>query len=155
MTTPEKLRVVYDCNVLLVAAAKEKSKEQVMPAKDIYHNAVRQALINDGWTITDDPYKIEWRKKKVYVDLGAERLLTAEKAGEKIEDALGQFELYQILLEETEPARRLYLAIHEIAFDAVFKDKDSIGHLLVEKKRIQLIVFDPQREEILQWITEF
>lgn len=35
------------------------------------------------------------------------------------------------------------------------KDKDSIGHLLVEKKRIQLIVFDPQREEILQLITEF
>jgi len=142
-----------------------------MPAKDIYHNAVRQALINDGWTITADPYKIEWRKKRVYVDLGAERLLTAEKAGEKIavevksfvgkadvadlEDALGQFDLYQVLLEETEPARKLYLAVHEIAFDAVFKDKDSIGHLLVEKKRIQLIVFDPQREEILQWITEF
>lgn len=55
-----------------------------MPAKDIYHNAVRQALINDGWTITADPYKIEWRKKRVYVDLGAERLLTAERLAKRL-----------------------------------------------------------------------
>jgi hypothetical protein len=30
-----------------------------MPAKDFFHNAVRTALIKDGWTITDDPLKIE------------------------------------------------------------------------------------------------
>jgi len=44
-----------------------------------------------------------------------------------LEDALGQFDLYQILLEETEPARKLYLAVHEIAFDAVFKDRIVLG----------------------------
>ncbi len=27
-----------------------------MPAKDIYHNEVKNALIKDGWTITDDPF---------------------------------------------------------------------------------------------------
>ncbi|MFN9868505.1 MAG: element excision factor XisH family protein, partial [Pseudanabaena sp.] len=26
-----------------------------MPAKDIYHDNVCNALIKDGWTITDDP----------------------------------------------------------------------------------------------------
>jgi hypothetical protein len=26
-----------------------------MPAKDTYHNAVENALIKDGWTITHDP----------------------------------------------------------------------------------------------------
>lgn len=25
-------------------------------AKDIYHEAVREALIKDGWTITHDPF---------------------------------------------------------------------------------------------------
>ena len=25
-------------------------------AKDIYHEIVKQALIKDGWTITNDPY---------------------------------------------------------------------------------------------------
>ena len=26
-----------------------------MPAKDLYHEAVKNALIKDGWTITADP----------------------------------------------------------------------------------------------------
>jgi hypothetical protein len=26
-----------------------------MPAPDFIHDAVKQALIKDGWTITDDP----------------------------------------------------------------------------------------------------
>jgi hypothetical protein len=29
-----------------------------MPAKDIYHETVKNALIKDGWTITDDPLKL-------------------------------------------------------------------------------------------------
>ena len=28
-------------------------------AKDLYHYAVKEALINDGWVITNDPYIIE------------------------------------------------------------------------------------------------
>ncbi|MFN8569082.1 MAG: element excision factor XisH family protein [Kouleothrix sp.] len=44
-----------------------------MPARDIYHNAVKAALIADGWTITHDPYRIEYGGKDAYVDLGAER----------------------------------------------------------------------------------
>jgi hypothetical protein len=31
-----------------------------MPAKDIYHNTVKNALIKKGWIITDDPYKIQY-----------------------------------------------------------------------------------------------
>ncbi|MFN7462557.1 MAG: element excision factor XisH family protein, partial [Pseudanabaena sp.] len=27
-----------------------------MPAKDVYHDAVKNALIKDGWVITADPY---------------------------------------------------------------------------------------------------
>jgi len=44
-----------------------------MPARDIYHNAVKSALIDDGWSITHDPYRIEYGGKDAYVDLGAER----------------------------------------------------------------------------------
>ncbi|MBI1765228.1 MAG: hypothetical protein HYR56_27765 [Acidobacteria bacterium] len=33
-----------------------------MPRLDTIHEAVKQALINDGWTITDDPYIIEYKK---------------------------------------------------------------------------------------------
>ena len=53
-----------------------------MPAHDLYHDAVKNALIKDGWTITHDPFRMEWGKRDMYVDLGAERLLAAERAGD-------------------------------------------------------------------------
>ena len=56
-----------------------------MPAKDIFHDCVKHALIKDGWTITHDPLRIRVaRGKNLFVDLGAERLLAAEKGTEKI-----------------------------------------------------------------------
>ena len=55
-----------------------------MPAKDIYHNVVINALIKDGWTITDDPFILRWGSKDLYIDLGAEQLLAVEKNGDKI-----------------------------------------------------------------------
>src|SRR6266516_5565524 len=104
-----------------------------MPAKDTYHDAVRSALVKDGWTITDDPFRLVWGERDFYVDLGAERVVAAEKAGKQIavelksflsasqihdlELALGQFLLYRSILEEQEPDRVLFLAIPEEAAD--------------------------------------
>lgn len=82
-----------------------------MPARDIYHSTVRTALIKDGWTVTHDPFRIRLsRGRNLFVDLGAEQMLAAERETEKIaveiksftrpsemkdlEDALGQFVLY-------------------------------------------------------------
>lgn len=53
-------------------------------AKDIYHSTVKIALEKDGWTITDDPLTLAIGERSVYVDLGAEKLLTAEKEDRKI-----------------------------------------------------------------------
>jgi hypothetical protein len=54
-----------------------------VPAKNIYHNAVVQALVADGWTITDDPLRLEYGDRNMYVDLGAELgTLGAKKPGE-------------------------------------------------------------------------
>ena len=41
-------------------------------AKDIYHNLVKQALENDGWTITHDPFylSVGIGRRKVATDLG-------------------------------------------------------------------------------------
>ena len=55
-----------------------------MPAKDFIHNTVKNALIKDGWTITNDPYTIRYEDDSVYADLGAERPFAAERAGQKI-----------------------------------------------------------------------
>ena len=56
-----------------------------MPARDIYHEAVKNALVKDGWTITHDPLRLRLRRgRNLFVDLGAERLLAAERGTEKI-----------------------------------------------------------------------
>ncbi len=55
-----------------------------MPAKDIFHNAVKNALIKEGWTITDNPLYLEYGEVDLYVDLGAEKLIATEKYHQKI-----------------------------------------------------------------------
>jgi hypothetical protein len=55
-----------------------------MPAKDIYHNIVIESLKKDGWLITDDPFKVKCGTKDLYIDLGAEKLIAAEKGQQKI-----------------------------------------------------------------------
>ncbi len=136
-----------------------------MPAKDTYYDAVRNALVKDGWTITDDPFRLVWGERDFYVDLGAERVLAAEKAGQRIavdvksflsaspmhdlELALGQFLLYRSILEEQEPERALFLAVPDEPAEIL---AEPVGQLLIAKRLIRAVVFDPQKEEIRRWI---
>ncbi|BAZ16226.1 fdxN element excision controlling factor protein XisH [Calothrix sp. NIES-4071] len=56
-----------------------------MSAKDKFHETVKNALQKDGWTITDDPLKIRvTATSKLYIDLGAEKIIAANRNGEKI-----------------------------------------------------------------------
>ena len=45
-----------------------------MPAPDIYHHVVKNALIQDGWTITHDLYTPTFGQRNVFVDLGQDAL---------------------------------------------------------------------------------
>jgi XisH protein len=139
-----------------------------MPAKDIYHDVVKRALLKDGWTITHDPLRLIWGPQYMYVDLGAERLLAAQKTGQKIaveiksftgasavtdlERAIGQFVIYRSVLEEQEPDRVLYLAVPQNILSDVFED--PLGRLLVKKHLAQVVGFDPAMEVIVQWIPK-
>lgn len=136
-----------------------------MPAKDIYHDAVKNALIKDNWTITHDPLHLRWGNDLLFVDLGAERLLRATKKDRKIavevksfsspsniaslENALGQYILYQNIIEELEPDRMLYLAVHDEIFSTVFEE--SLGQMLIRKNHLKLIVFNRTEEVIVKW----
>lgn len=137
-----------------------------MPAKDLYHNVVKAALEKDGWAITHDPLRLQWGSRDLYVDLGAEELLAAEKGLRKIaveiksfvsaspvtdlENALGQYILYYDILARLESDRSFYLAIRQAVFLDLFEE--PIGKLLLENNRMSLIVFDPQREVIVKWL---
>ncbi|NES21535.1 MAG: fatty-acid synthase [Symploca sp. SIO3E6] len=138
-----------------------------MPALDIYHDAVKNALVKDGWTISHDPFHLRWGKKDMYVDLGAWQLLTAEREESKIaveiksfvgtsemEDlkyAVGQFILYRAVMRQTDPDRTLYLAVRKITFDSLFEE--PVGQLLIADENLNIVVFEAQSEVIVKWIT--
>jgi XisH protein len=140
-----------------------------MPTRDIYHTPIRNALAKDGWTITHDPYRIKLRRgKNLFIDLGAERLIAAQRSGQTIaveiksfrsasdmkdlEEALGQFTLYRQLLKRYDPGRTLYLAVPDNVRRSVFEEE--AGQILIEDGFLQVISVDIDREVIVSWIPE-
>jgi XisH protein len=136
-----------------------------MSAKDLFHDAVRHALEKDKWIITSDPLFLRFGGVDMYIDLGAELLLSAERDREKIaveiksfigasattefSTALGQFLKYQLALEEEQPDRLLYLAIPLDAYRSFFTLE--LPRRLIERYKVRLIVYDPAAEVIVQW----
>ena len=139
-----------------------------MPVRNLYHNAVVRALEADGWTITHDPLTISYGGKDLFVDLGAERAaIAAEKGGERIaveiqsflspspirdlEEAVGQYNIYRAVLEETEPARTVYLAVPQRVHATLLSD--PFGQLIIRRLNLRLLVFDEQQAKVVQWIS--
>jgi len=138
-----------------------------MSAKDVYHDAVKNALTRDGWQITHDPYTITVARKDVFIDLGAERPLAAEKEGREIavevksfrgpsdlrdfEFALGQYLFYRSLITRYDPGRELFLAVSEITYVNTFRE--PIVQPSLEDFKVPIIVFRPSEERIVRWIS--
>ncbi|OCR00914.1 fatty-acid oxidation protein subunit alpha [Oscillatoriales cyanobacterium USR001] len=136
-----------------------------MPAKDIFHGAVRSALEKDSWKITHDPLSITVDGIEFYIDLAAERLLAAEKEGQKIaveiksfvgksevsefHTALGQSLNYRSALRKKQPDRLLYLAVPSEVYREFFMIQ-FIQEVIAEH-RLKLLVFEPSQQEIVLW----
>lgn len=136
-----------------------------MPAKDIFHEAVKQALEKEGWIITHDPYTLKIEDEYLYVDLGAERMIAAQRGSEKIavevksfvkksllsafHELVGQFINYQTALQSQEQEKTLFVAVPEDAYKSLFQ-KSFVQHV-VRNNHIKLIIFEPDEKIILQW----
>jgi hypothetical protein len=136
-----------------------------MSAKDIFHEAVKHALQKDAWQITHDPLFLRFGGLDMYIDLGAEKILAAEREEEKIavevksfvspsattefSTALGQFLKYQLALEEEQPQRLLYLAVPFDTYRSFFTLE--LPSLLIQRYQVRLIIFDPEEEIIVKW----
>jgi hypothetical protein len=136
-------------------------------AKDIFHYHVRQVLENDGWVITHDPFRVEYEGDEYEMDLGAERLIAAEKGPEKIvveiksflktsivyqfHDALGQYMNYLVglqLAKETE--RRLFLALSHRVY--IRLTESPLLMASVQAYKVNILVFDANKPEVVSWI---
>jgi Holliday junction resolvase-like predicted endonuclease len=138
-----------------------------MPAKDMYHDAVKTALIKDGWNILADPYRIQYKDIDLYADLAAEQPIAVERKGQKIvveiksfvgrslmtdfHLALGQYKVYQVLLQETAPEYDLYLAIDDITYNNFFK-REGI-EFLVRSSQIKFFAVNIDKQEVVQWLS--
>jgi len=137
-----------------------------MSAKDRFHDIVKKALIRDGWQITDDPLFLRVGGIDSFIDLGADNLLAAEMNGSKIAIeiksfintsaitdfhlAIGQFINYRTALKLKEPDRKLFLAMPEIAYDALFQKE--FPQIIVDEYQIKLLIYDIENEVIAKWI---
>ncbi len=137
-----------------------------MPALDQLHDVVRRALVRDGWTITHDPMTLRAGGRSLYVDLGAEQIIAAEKGVHRIaveiktfggpsliadlQQAVGQFAMYEDVLATIEPGRDLYLAIPSEVLDIV--QRDEIGQLMLRRRIPRVLGFSPLTEEVTRWI---
>ena len=137
-----------------------------MSRRDLFHDAVVHALEHDGWTVTDDPYYLEYGEQKLQIDLGAEMPIAAERGGRKIAveiksfagkipmvdfyAAIGQFVTYRNALRRQEGERALYLAAPVEAFETLFDPAHCRD--LREELQIPLLVYDPESEVITKWI---
>ena len=138
-----------------------------MGAKDIYHDAVKNALIKDGWTITADPYPIKYEEVKLFADLAGEKTFSATRGEQQIvievksfnspspmrefETALGQYLIYQTFLSITHPEYDVYLAISNKIYGKFFTQ--IAIQLILQKYHVNLVIVDTTIEEIIQWIN--
>jgi hypothetical protein len=138
-----------------------------MPAKDIYHEAVKNALIKDGWIITADPYTIKYQEIQLFADLLVDKTVKAQKDHQQIlveiksflsrspmrefETALGQYIIYRTFLKAILPETRIYLAISRGIYQSFFRQKAI--QLILEETQLRLVIININKEEIIQWIN--
>lgn len=136
-----------------------------MPAKDLYHESVVIALKREGWKITDDPLVLKSGGVRLMIDLGAERVIGAEKGGEKIaveiksfvafsilqafHEAIGQYRNYESVLRKEDAGRMLYLAVSSQIYE-VFTQTPFFSERL-EEEQVKLIVFSTETNVITAW----
>ena len=135
-------------------------------ASDKFHQEVRNALENEGWKITDDPLYLKVGRIPIHIDLGAEKLIGAEKAGEKIavevktfgipsfitalHEAVGKYIVYREALKQIQSDRVLYLAMPVDVYDEF--GSEPIVNAVFSDYDFKILLYEPSAQIISSWI---
>lgn len=136
-----------------------------MPAKDAFHTIVKTALQKDKWQITHDPYPLQAGSFNLAIDLGAQKVIAAQRGEHKIAveiksflgpskisefyGALGLSLAYRSALQVQESDRRLYLAVPNNVYEEFFTT--SFIQSLIEQHQLYLLIYDIDQEVIKRW----
>lgn len=133
-----------------------------MPAKDAYHDAVVRALIKDGWTIVQEQVYLSDGQRHCWVDLSAQReseaLILVEIKGLEsgasplvsLMSAVGQYVFYRAMLDFLGLEFELFLAVPEAAYASLLLS--PAARRMVTDTRLRFLVFEPRREEVVNWV---
>jgi hypothetical protein len=135
-------------------------------ARDIFHTLVKEALEKEGWVITHDPYPLHTRKEGgLQTDLGAEKIITAEKGSKRIAVevksfvhisvlhdfllAVGQYYVYRKLLSSGDQERVLYVALPDFVYDKVNTFAWAVE--VIEDLQMKFILYETKQKTISAW----
>lgn len=137
-----------------------------MPAKDIYHDWVKEALTQAGWIVSHDPLSLRIGKIGLHIDLGLESLIGAEKEQQKIAveikgfinvskitdfyAAFGQYLCYKVALARADPDRTLYLAVPAPIYNTFFRE--ILIQDVLNQYPAKLLIYNLSNQEIQSWI---
>lgn len=136
-------------------------------ANDKIHDAVVQALKNDGWNIIREHFSVRYEELEIRVDVVAERpAVLAEKDGHRIlieiktfggrsfmkelQNAVGQYTIYKNILALAQIDYELFLAVNESVYEVAFQQKATTQ--IVQLNQIKLLIVDIDNQEIVKWI---
>lgn len=135
-------------------------------ARDKFHQEVKTALETEGWTVTDDPLYLKVGRIPIHIDIGAEKIIAAEKEGKKIAveiktfgmpsfitalyEAVGKYLIYSEALTYIKSDRTLYLAMPS----KVYKEfcEEPIVKNTFQKYDVKIILYNPNSKDKMQWI---
>lgn len=136
-------------------------------ARDIFHDDVKNALEKEGWVITNDPLSFKVGSVSVQIDLGAERLIAAERGEDKIAieikifgnlsfitalyEAIGKYIIYRNVLSLRDPERVLYLAVPENIYTRFFEEQ--VIQKTLQEEKFKLVIYNQATQIISQWIN--
>lgn len=121
------------------------------------------ALRKDGWLIVTEQVTLHIGKRRLWIDLRVRHeerniILVEAKSYENVDSpvnflqhTLGQYLMYRAILENDRHPEPLYLAVPEQAYIEIIQT--PIGQLMVEKYKINLIVYDVDNEVIIEWMN--
>ncbi len=133
-----------------------------MPAKDRYHDAVVRALVKNGWTITTEQMLVRFVERRLWIDIQAAKaseqlVIVVEVKGfesmpspvDYLADAVGKYVIYLCALDYARLDARLYMVVPIVAYEGILNE--AIGRRAIRKANIDIMVFDPEREEVIRW----
>nr|WP_283761542.1 element excision factor XisH family protein [Roseofilum halophilum] len=120
-----------------------------------------------GGELLTIPTFISYGERFLFVDLGITgQFIGAERGNYRIaieikelrgkspmvelEQAMGQYTLYRLLLAQVDPERSLYLAVSTQVYKELFQE--PIGKLVIRDLPLNLLIVDVETVEVKQWI---